>query len=386
MFRLEIKRLLKTRSNIALAALALAASAFFAVNFVLDDGKSVESRPYLPYMSGFEAIDYLKGISEDMGGYVTPERIEEMSRFCDEALSTYQSFDAMPEDVFDRYVANMEVLSRVSYGDSDYYQRRNESIEYTASQVPNEAVAEAAAELNSHVDEPFYWEYGFGSSDVGQTWNICLFVLCLIATVIAAPVFSQAYATGEDGILRCSKYGRGRLARTKILAVYSFCTALFLICAAVFSGILLLAFGPDRSSAQLKISQHVLINLNMNEALALFILSGLLTMLASISLTMWLSSMQANTVMVLVISAAALALPMFADHYLDYPVADWVRLLLPGGGTGLQNGMYYELSNLRFLAIGSFAIWTPFVMLAVPVVETPVFALLTRQTYIKHEA
>mgnify|MGYP006982932060 CR=1 FL=1 len=71
---------------------------------------------------------------------------------------------------------------------------------------------------------------------------------------------------------------------------------------------------------------------------------------------------------------------------MDYPVDDWVRLLLPGGGTGLQNGMYYELSNLRFLAIGSFAIWTPFVMLAVPVVETPVFALLTRQTYIKHEA
>ena len=77
-----------------------------------------------------------------------------------------------------------------------------------------------------------------------------------------------------------------------MLAVYAFCTALYIICAAVFSGILLLAFGPDKSSAQLKVGSYVLINLNMNQALALFVLSGLLTMLASISLTMWISSMQ----------------------------------------------------------------------------------------------
>ena len=125
--------------------------------------------------------------------------------------------------------------------------------------------------------------------------------------------------------------------------------------------------------------------MNMNEALALCTLSGLLTMLASISLTMWISSMQANTVMVLVISAAALALPMFADHYLDYPVSDWIRLLLPGGGTGLQNSMYYELPDFKFLTVGSLAIWTPFVMLAAPVIETPVFALLAKRAYVRHE-
>ena len=125
--------------------------------------------------------------------------------------------------------------------------------------------------------------------------------------------------------------------------------------------------------------------MNMNEALALCTLSGLLTMLASISLTMWVSSMQPNTVMVLVISAAALALPMFADHYLDYPVSDWIRLLLPGGGTGLQNSMYYELPDFKFLTVGSLAIWTPFVMLAAPVIETPVFALLAKRAYVRHE-
>ena len=386
MFRLEIKRLLKTRSVAVLAALALAASAFFAASTVFDDGMSVESRAYYdPSLKGLNAIEYLKGIYDGVEGYVTEERIDETHRVSDEIWETYRSFDVMPKEAFDQYVAWQAILNRIGYQDSDYYEQRRENIE-SGLFTQNEAVTKAATELDSSVDKPFYWEYGFGSSDFWQDWTICLFALCLICTVIAAPIFSQGYATGEDSILRCSKYGRRKLARTRMLAVYAFCTALYIICAAVFSGILLLAFGPDKSSAQLKVGSYVLINLNMNQALALFVLSGLLTMLASISLTMLLSSIQSNTVMVLVMSAAALALPMFADHYLDYPVSDWIRLLLPGGGTGLQNSMYYELtSGFQFLTLGSLAVWTPFIMLAAPVIEAPVFALLARRAYVRHE-
>ena len=76
---------------------------------------------------------------------------------------------------------------------------------------------------------------------------------------------------------------------------------------------------------------------------------------------------------------------MFADHYLDYPVSDWIRLLLPGGGTGLQNSMYYELPDFKFLTVGSLAIWTPFVMLARAGIEAPVFALLAKRAYVRHE-
>ena len=385
MFRLEIKRLIKTRSVAVLAVIALATSAFFAASTVFDDGMSVESRAYDPSIKGLDAIEYLKGIYDDVEGYVTEERIDEVNRVSNEIWETYRSFDAMPREAFDQYMACQAILSRIGHQGSEYYEQRRGNIE-SGLFTQNEAATRAATELDSSVDKPFYWEYGFGSSDFWQDWTICLFALCLICTVIAAPIFSQGYATGEDSILRCSKYGRRKLARTRMLAVYAFCTALYLICAAVFSGILLLAFGPDKSSAQLKVGSYVLINLNMNQALALFVLSGLLTMLASISLTMLLSSIQSNTVMVLVMSAAALALPMFADHYLDYPVSDWIRLLLPGGGTGLQNSMYYELtSGFQFLTLGSLAIWTPFVMLAAPVIETPVFALLAKRAYTRHE-
>ncbi|HIQ86149.1 MAG TPA: hypothetical protein IAD33_01560, partial [Candidatus Scatomorpha gallistercoris] len=290
MFRLEIKRLIKTRSVAVLAVIALAASAFFAASTVFDDGMSVESRAYYdPSLKGLNAIEYLKGIYDGVEGYVTEERIDEAHRVSNEIWETYRSFDVMPKEAFDQYVAWQAILNRIGYQDSNYYEQRRENIE-SGLFTQNEAAARAATELDSSVDKPFYWEYGFGSSDFWQDWTICLFALCLICTVIAAPIFSQGYATGEDSILRCSKYGRRKLARTRMLAVYAFCTALYIICAAVFSGILLLAFGPDRSSAQLKVGSYVLINLNMNQALALFVLSGLLTMLASISLTMLLSS------------------------------------------------------------------------------------------------
>ena len=47
--------------------------------------------------------------------------------------------------------------------------------------------------------------------------------------------------------------------------------------------------------------------------------------------------------------------------------------------------MYYELPDFKFLTVGSLAIWTPFVMLAAPVIETPVFALLAKRAYVRHE-
>ena len=385
MYKLEMKRLIKSRSTLFLAAAMLAMSVFFSASTVFDDGKSVESRAYDPFLKGLAAIEHLNGIYDGVEGYVTEERIDEINSITHEIWATYGSLASMPGEVFNQYVACQAILNRIGFQGRDYYEQRRENIE-SGLFSHDEDIIRAASDLNSRVDEPFYWEYGFGSSDMGQQWTICLFALCLICTVIAAPIFSQGYATGEDSILRCSKYGRRKLARTRILAVYAFCTALYIICAAVFSGILLLAFGPDKSSAQLKVGSYVLINLNMNQALALFVLSGLLTMLASISLTMWLSSVQSNTVMVLVLSAAMLALPMFADHYLDYPVSDWIRLLLPGGGTGLQNSMYYELgSGYKFLTLGPIAVWTPFAMLAAPVIEAPVFALLARRAYVRHE-
>ncbi len=388
MFRLEIKRLIKTRSVAVLAVIALAASAFFAYSVVRSAG-SMEARGYLS-LRGLEAIEYQQEIYADVEGYVTPELITEFSRLNEALYAEYGLSSNMPPEVYDEWISREPILSAVSsvsysgYEAEDYYEARKDILRRSASVISESAVL-LAMQLDTGAEEPFYWEYGFGSGEYGYCWTICLFVICLICVIIASPAFSQDYATDADSIQRCTKLGREQLAKVKMGSVFAFCTSLYFVCAVIFCGILLLTLGPDSSAVQFKLGWGALTGMNMNEALALCTLSGLLTMLASISLTMWVSSMQPNTVMVLVISAAALALPMFADHYLDYPVSDWIRLLLPGGGTGLQNSMYYELPDFKFLTVGSLAIWTPFVMLAAPVIETPVFALLAKRAYVRHE-
>ena len=388
MLRLEIKRLIKTRSVAVLAVIALAASAFFAYSVVRSAG-SMEARGYLS-LRGLEAIEYQQEIYADVEGYVTPELITEFSRLNEALYAEYGLSSNMPPEVYDEWISREPILSAVSsvsysgYEAEDYYEARKDILRRSASVISESAVL-LAMQLDTGAEEPFYWEYGFGSSRFGDYWTICLFALCLICIIIASPAFSQDYATDADSIQRCTKCGRKQLAQAKLGSVFVFCTLLYLVCSAIFCGILLLTFGPDSSAVQLKLGWSALTGMSMNGALALFVLSGLLTMLVSISLTMWLSSIQSNTVMVLVMSAAALALPMFADHYLDYPVSDWIRLLLPGGGTGLQNSMYYELPDFKFLTLGPLALWTPFVMLAAPVIETPVFALLAKRAYVRHE-
>ena len=342
----------------------------------------MEARGYLS-LRGLEAIEYQQEIYADVEGYVTPELITEFSRLNEALYAEYGLSSNMPPEVYDEWISREPILSAVSsvsysgYEAEDYYEARKDILRRSASVI--------SESLDTGAEEPFYWEYGFGSGEYGYCWTICLFVICLICVIIASPAFSQDYATDADSIQRCTKLGREQLAKVKMGSVFAFCTSLYFVCAVIFCGILLLTLGPDSSAVQFKLGWGALTGMNMNEALALCTLSGLLTMLASISLTMWVSSMQPNTVMVLVISAAALALPMFADHYLDYPVSDWIRLLLPGGGTGLQNSMYYELPDFKFLTVGSLAIWTPFVMLAAPVIETPVFALLAKRAYVRHE-
>ena len=384
MYRLELKRLIKSRSTLFLAAAMLAMSVFFACVTVAGAG-SVESRGYIA-LRGMEAINYQHELYAEVEGYVTPERLAEMSDYSVWARDTYGRAENMPRDVYERWLSYEPILSgscgRISCEAQEYYEARRAAL---AKFAPTQAALASALALNERVDEPFYWEYGFGESETGVNWTLCLFALCLICAVIAVPTFSQGYSSGADGILRCAKLGRGKLARAKILAAYSVCSALFLLSAALFCAIILLTFGPDGSSAQLKLGPFVLLDISMTGVLALCVLSGLLMMLASVSFTLWLSSLLSNGVSVLVLSAAMLAMPSFVNAYMSYPADDWVRLLLPTGGTGLQIGMYNELAAYSFLTLGPIAVWTPFAALAVPALEAPVFALLARRAYVRHE-
>ena len=79
MYRLELKRLIKSRSTLFLAAAMLAMSVFFACVTVAGAG-SVESRGYIT-LRGMEAVEYQRELYAEVEGYVTPERLAEMSDY-----------------------------------------------------------------------------------------------------------------------------------------------------------------------------------------------------------------------------------------------------------------------------------------------------------------
>ena len=47
--------------------------------------------------------------------------------------------------------------------------------------------------------------------------------------------------------------------------------------------------------------------------------------------------------------------------------------------------MLVDIQVGKFLTLGPIAVWTPFAALAAPVIETPLFALLARRAYVRHE-
>ena len=199
-------------------------------------------------------------------------------------------------------------------------------------------------------------------------------------------MFASDYSTGADDIQRCTRYGCKRLGKSKLLAAMTLSSALYIVCAAVFVALTLAVYGDDKTSAQLALDALVLIDIDMNGVLVLTLVAGFLSVLAMTAFTLYLSARMRSSVAVLALALAVAMTPTFLIILLrESALGDWLRLLLPSGGLGLGTGMFVDIQTGNFLTIGSLAVWTPFLMLAAPVIETPVFALLARRAYVRHE-
>ena len=152
---------------------------------------------------------------------------------------------------------------------------------------------------------------------------------------------------------------------------------------------------PDSSAAQFKgafNANYVMVpgGITSNGFYALCVLAGFLSTLALTGFALWVSSFSSNsllslalTVLMALLPYACIPLSGIADIDMTWPV--WLENLLPAGSFSLINGMRFQLINLRFLSFCGLSLWTPFVMLAAPVIETPLFALLARRAYMRHE-
>lgn len=410
MYKLELKRLLKTCSTRILMAVALLVTLiFWCINvfgayYYSNDGKSYH---------GLDAMEMRRIVAESAEGEWTSERIHDVFAQIDEVSTNFGV--AVEGETNDNYeivtgdngaaasiagytstflrsipqVFDVQYTSEITPEMAEqYYAQRKAYIEEAMTLNYGPAAAEAALRLDENTTEPFYYEFGFGTgSDIATSLPVSLFAVAIVCSIICAPVFASDYSTGADDIQRCARYGCRRLGKAKLLAAMTLSTALYIICAAVFVALTLAVYGDDKTSAQLALDALVLIDIDMNGVLALTLVAGFLSVLAMTAFTLYLSARMRSSVAVLAIALAVAMAPTFLVILLrESALGDWLRLLLPSGGLGLGTGMFVDIQIGEFLTIGSLAVWTPFLMLAAPVIETPVFALLARRAYVRHES
>lgn len=266
-FAVELKRMLRTRSVLALifAAVVLApVLAYFPASFeswvyLDDEGNEVR-------VSGQDAIRLERENQGQYQGKITGEVLTE-------ALRRYRDFESgyeggLPDGIYDERVtagdyyekaANVDgLLNRVNEAWADpgtgmapgidmltdeqtsrfYEQCRRHLRELLYLEGGDNARTESAVRqaqaLYDRVEMPFIYEPGF-TNNAMEYVGIYVFLLVMICTFLLVPAFAGDCQTQADQILKCTREGKKSLAAGRILAglllvsgVYLFCMALFL--------------------------------------------------------------------------------------------------------------------------------------------------------------
>lgn len=410
LLKVELKRILKTRLTLILLSAAMLLTflmAWLPITFPYNsytdgDGKKVE-------LKGLQAIAYEKELQADIAGIVTPEKVRHALEAYQACLNKYgaESKYDLPDGVYGKEILPYEPLLhgiREAFANpdtgiapdmldidpeklDDYY---NVCEEHIASlmkleQKEHPAAQQIGVDLYSQVEKPYLF-YPGNCRDAMDYQILLAFIILLLCTVIAAPVFTSDYQTGADDIFRCTRYGKSKFALIKILSAFFISATAYCLCTAVFLLVSNSLWGWEctKTSMQMLFSIVNLPDMNIGQLQVFVAGSGLLALLAATSLTLFLSSRFKN--IAACVSAALLfcILPVIIYMALPEEVAIWIYSILPASPVSLQLAILYAAADFDFWNIGPLAIWLPHVMLGACVVEIPLFAGLTLHSYFTH--
>ena len=410
--KLELKRVLKTRLTLILLTFSLVLSLVMAyipttfpyVSYLDDNGNTIK-------LLGLNAVQYLKTLQSDTAGTVTPQKVRQAVEAYQTCLTKYgveNTYD-LPDGVYEADILPYAPLLhgvREAFADpntgiapslmdidpekvDDFYGACEDRLAslMKLEQKDHPAAQEAAKRLYSRVETPYQLYPGY-NSDAMDYQLLLSFLIVLFCAVIAAPIFSSDYQTGADDIYRCTKYGRGKFATTKLLSALLICGTAFSLCAVVFLLVSNSLYGWEctKTSIQMLYSIVNLPNLNLGQLQWVCAGGYLLCLLATVSFTLFLSSRLRNVVASLAVALVCCILPVILYVALPSEIGQWIYTILPAGGVALQTSFLYSLVDFAFWNIGNIAIWTPYVMLGAYCIEIPLFLCLAVYSYCTRKA
>lgn len=405
LYKEEMKRILRSRSSILFLAAAFLLSVFMAWVPVTFERYTYEENGEKITIEGREALAIKKQIQSLAAGEVTPEKMALGLEAYHKNLRLYGDFYGdFPQNVwnseilpYSKLVTRLhEVMADSESGLAPDYLEITEGdarafYDYCRSHLPdlmrleqkeNQAAQQIAVKMYEKVEMPFYFYPGYGTN-MAEYESIYLFLLMFLCIMITAPLFSCEYQTGADDILRSTKHGKRSLAFVKILSALTISTAAFIPCMVIFQIISNSLFGWEcrQTSIQILFSAASLLNLNVGEMQNLVMLAGFISLIGSVCFVLFLSAASKNTTISTGLTIAFGIAPSVFYMMIGANAASYLRVLLPAGGLGGSNAFLYALTDFEFLRIGPLTVWTPWLLLLVPVVEIPLFLWLAVRSY-----
>lgn len=405
-FMLEVKKIIRTRVTWILLLAALLLSGLMAYIPVTFEGVSVQNGDgERTEFSGLAAVHYLQDLRADISGDVTAENVQRAVREYQSALKEYGATDSyeLPEEVYyDRLIKYQPFVHGVREVFSDektgmalgFLSLSLEEVGTFYEKAPvrlanlmrmegsSQSDVDKAQVMYQKVEKPFQYYTGVEGNSMDYQ-VLYIFLLTIFCAVIVSPIFSMEYQTGSDDILRCTKYGRLRLAVTKILSALCITGITFLLCGIIWIFVTNTLFGWEstKTSMQMIFSASSLPALNMGELEWVNLLGSFLLFLSLMSLILFLSARIKNAAIALAAAMFFCILPVII--YIGAPevLSNWLQCLLPGGAIGLNNSLLYAMTELDFLHLGSLSVWNVHLMFIAAAIWIPVLLIGTAWSY-----
>ena len=386
--------------------LALLASEFNDANVPNGEGNIIE-------LHGNEALQYIKDASSSGNGEVTIESLKEaLQRYQDlyneygvDPLKPGRSDDAFPLDVYWDQVCPIRSSLRmmtIAFGTNE---READLMSLTQSDIDDfyeacESRLEDAMKSDDLLNDPDYISkaksiYGDAARsltishgytrDAFDYVSTTILILVLLSAVMVAPVFSERYESGEDSVIRCTEFGRGKLVRTTLMAVLTVTSIMYLLGIGVHLLVSDMIFGVDtlKESVQVLYTVYSLPSLNLLGLQIVLALTGWVCCIAITVMATCISAIVRETSTAMVVSIIMVFLPTFI--YMGIGSVSWLVALMPSASVGLSNNMLYSLTDLRFLKLGGMVLWYPVVLVITDIIETVVFGIISHFAYIRHQ-
>ncbi len=410
LLKLELKRVLKTRLTAILLILALLLSVALAwIPTTFPHTEYFDENGDLAEVFNMDALRYMQEVEAPLAGAVTTEKVKEALVHYQTVLQKYgveQTYD-LPDGVYGTEIMPYSAFLygiREAFADpdtnvapslmdidpeqiDDFYrileQRNKDAMKFHQPESP--AAQKAGIEKFSRVKKPYEY-YPAYTGDAMDFLVMLSFLTMFICAIIAAPVFTSDYETGADDILRCTKYGKAKFALTKIASALIICGTAMALCSAIYILVSDSLFGWEstKTSMQILFSITSLLDMNVLELQLFTAATGLLSLLATVSLLLFLSSKCRKTIVAVSVSLMVCIAPMMLYMALPSGIREWLYFLIPSSGTGLQTSILYEAFNYFYFSLGDLAVWLPNAMIAVCAVEVPLFVWLTVRSYVRH--